>query len=81
MLVVLCKYANFIDYSNKKESVNVILIITIIVLIVLVVKMILVLSIRRTASVAQLVEQWVVMREVVSSTPDGPTLRALKITE
>lgn len=44
MLVVLCKYANFIDYSNKKESVNVILIITIIVLIVLVLKMILFLS-------------------------------------
>ena len=30
------------------------------------------------ASVAQLVEQWVVMREVVSSTPAGPTLRVLK---
>ena len=46
MLVFLCKYANFIDYSNKKESVNVILIITIIVLNVLVLKMILVLSIQ-----------------------------------
>lgn len=46
MLVFLCKYANFIDYSNKKESVNVILIITIIVLNVLVPKMILVLSIQ-----------------------------------
>lgn len=46
MLVFLCKYANFIDYSNKKESVNVILIITIIVLNFLVLKMILVLSIQ-----------------------------------
>ena len=46
MLVFLCKYANFIDYSNKKESVNVILIITIIVLNVLVLEMILVLSIQ-----------------------------------
>ena len=31
--------------------------------------------------VAQLVEHWVIMREVVSSTPGGPTLRVLKITE
>lgn len=46
MLVFLCKYANFIDYSNKKESVNVILIITIIALNVLVLKMILVWSIQ-----------------------------------
>ena len=46
MLVFLCKYSNFIDYSNKKESVNVILIITIIVLNFLVLKMILVLSIQ-----------------------------------
>ena len=30
------------------------------------------------APVAQLTEHWVVMREVVSSTPAGPTLRVLK---
>ena len=33
------------------------------------------------APVAQLVEHWVVTREVVSSIPAGPTLRVLKITE
>ena len=31
--------------------------------------------------VAQLIEHRVVTREVVSSTPAGPTLRVLKITE
>ena len=30
------------------------------------------------APVAQLVEHWAVLREVVSSTPAGPTLRVLK---
>ena len=30
------------------------------------------------APVAQLVEHWAVMREVVSSTPAGPTPRVLK---
>ena len=33
------------------------------------------------APVAQLIEHRVVTREVVSSTPAGPTLRVLKITE
>ena len=33
------------------------------------------------APMAQLVEHRAVMREVVSSTPAGPTLRVLKITE
>ena len=32
-------------------------------------------------SMAQLIEHRIVMREVVSSTPAGPTLRVLKITE
>ena len=33
------------------------------------------------APVAQMVERRAVTREVVSSTPAGPTLRVLKITE
>ena len=36
---------------------------------------------RLIAPVAQLIEHRVIMREVVSSTPAGPTLRVLKITE
>ena len=32
----------------------------------------------KRAPVAQLVEHWAVMREVVSSTPAGPTFRVLK---
>ena len=36
------------------------------------------LSLHYRAPVAQLTEHWVVMREVVSSTPAAPTLRVLK---
>ena len=36
---------------------------------------------RDRAPVAQLVEHQAAMGEVVSSTPAGPTLRSLKITE
>ena len=35
----------------------------------------------RAEPVAQLIEHRVVTREVLSSTPAGPTLRVLKITE
>ena len=35
----------------------------------------------QTINVAQLVEHRVIMREAVSSTAAGPTLRVLKITE
>ena len=35
-------------------------------------------SLHYRAPVAQLTQHWIVLREVVSSTPAGPTLRVLK---